>query len=48
MAEIGMDVVLGQILGVLEEAFDGPRQRWSYFTDSGGHRAFCGLHIAAS
>jgi hypothetical protein len=35
MAEIGMDVVLGQILGVLAEAFDGPHQTWSYFTDSG-------------
>jgi hypothetical protein len=35
MAEIGMDVVLGQILGVLAEAFDGPQQSWSYFTDSG-------------
>ena len=35
MAEIGMDVVLGQILGVLAEAFEGPQQNWSYFTDSG-------------
>ncbi len=35
MAVIGMDVVLGQIIGVLEEAFEGPRQSWSYFTDSG-------------
>ena len=30
-----MDVVLGQVLGVLAEAFDGPQQSWSYFTDSG-------------
>jgi len=30
-----MDVVLGQILGVLAEAFEGPQQSWSYFTDSG-------------
>ena len=35
MAEIGMDVVLEQVLGVLTEAFEGPQHSWSYFTDSG-------------
>jgi len=35
MAEIGVDIVIGQILGVLVEAFEGPQQNWSYFTDTG-------------
>ena len=32
---IRMDDALTQILGVLAEAFEGPRERWSYFTDTG-------------
>ncbi|HVO40096.1 MAG TPA: hypothetical protein VMV03_13785 [Spirochaetia bacterium] len=32
---IGIDAALTQVLGVLAEAFEGPRERWSYFTDTG-------------
>jgi hypothetical protein len=35
MAEISMDAVRGQMLAVLKEAFEGPSQSWSYFTDHG-------------
>ena len=31
---IGIGDALTQILGVLAEAFEGPRDRWSYFTDT--------------
>ncbi len=31
---IGVDAAINQILGVMEEAFEGPRERWSYFTDT--------------
>ncbi len=35
MAEIEVKAVLGQQMAVLREAFEGPAQRWSYFTDHG-------------
>ncbi len=35
MAAIGMREMVDQVLGVLSEAFEGPRENWSYFTDSG-------------
>lgn len=41
MAEISLDAVIGQLLGVLKEAFEGP-QRWSYFTDQGPEGAMFG------
>lgn len=31
---IGVDAAINLILGVLAEAFEGPRERWSYFTDT--------------
>ena len=34
MAIGGRDMVQ-QVLGVITEAFEGPRESWSYFTDSG-------------
>lgn len=34
MAAIGIDAAINQILGVLAEAFEGPGQSWSYFTDN--------------
>lgn len=34
MAEISMDAVIEQLLGVLDEAFAGPPEAWSYFTDN--------------
>src|SRR5262245_19906310 len=34
MADISADVVTGQLLAVLREAFEGA-ERWSYFTDHG-------------
>jgi hypothetical protein len=30
-----MDPVTGQLMAVLQEGFEGPRDRWSYFTDHG-------------
>jgi hypothetical protein len=35
MALITTQDVLGQVLAVLHEAFEGPPERWSYFTDAG-------------
>ena len=35
MAVIGMRETVEQVLGVLSEAFEGPRDSWSYFTDTG-------------
>lgn len=35
MAAIGMREMVDQVLGVLSEAFEGPRENWSYFTDTG-------------
>ena len=35
MAVIGMKEMVEQVLGVLSEAFEGPRESWSYFTDTG-------------
>ncbi len=35
MAAIGMREMVKQLLGVLTEAFEGPQQSWSYFTDTG-------------
>jgi len=34
MAAIDVNEVVGQILDVLREAFEGPKERWSYFTDN--------------
>ena len=35
MAVIGMKEIVEQVLGVLAEAFEGPHESWSYFTDTG-------------
>jgi hypothetical protein len=35
MAVIGVREIVEQVLGVLSEAFEGPRESWSYFTDTG-------------
>jgi len=35
MATVGTREMVEQMLGVLSEAFEGPRGPWSYFTDSG-------------
>lgn len=35
MAVIGMKEMVEQVLGVLAEAFEGPHESWSYFTDTG-------------
>jgi hypothetical protein len=42
MAEVTVDVVLRQILSVLQEAFEGPQQSWSYFTDNDPKAGFYG------
>jgi hypothetical protein len=34
MAAIDVHEIVGQILDVLGEAFEGPKERWSYFTDN--------------
>lgn len=34
MAVIDVHEIVGQILDVLGEAFEGPKERWSYFTDT--------------
>jgi len=35
MAAIGTREMVEQVLGALSEAFEGPRESWSYFTDTG-------------
>lgn len=35
MPEISTELVIGQLLAVLREGFEGPPERWSYFTDQG-------------
>jgi hypothetical protein len=34
MPDVGMDIVIEQILDVLREGAEGPPERWSYFTDN--------------
>jgi hypothetical protein len=41
MAQITMDVVVGQLLAVLKESFEGPQQT-GYFTDEGAEGALIG------
>ena len=35
MSAISTEIAIQQLLAVLAEAFEGPQQGWSYFTDSG-------------
>ena len=35
MAVVGRREMVQQVLGVLSEAFQGPHEKWSYFTDTG-------------
>jgi len=35
MAAVGTREMVEQVIGALSEAFEGPRERWSYFTDTG-------------
>lgn len=42
MAEISMDDVVGQLLAVLREAFEGPPEPWSYFTDNNADAGLLG------
>lgn len=34
MAKISMEIVIDQLLSVLREAFEGPKESWSHFTDN--------------
>ena len=42
MPTISTDGVIKQLLAVLAEAFDGPAQEWSYFTDHGADSGLLG------
>jgi hypothetical protein len=42
MADIPMNVVIGQLLGVLDEAFEHPPKPWTYFTDNSADAGFFG------
>jgi hypothetical protein len=35
MAEVSTEVAVGQVMAVLLEGFEGPPEKWSYFTDQG-------------
>ena len=35
MTNTSMDMVIGQLLSVLDEGFEGPQNPWSYFSDKG-------------
>ncbi len=43
MADISMDVVIGQLLGVLDETFIYKSKPWTYFTDNKPDAGFLGL-----
>ncbi len=32
---VSIDSIITQLMAVLGEAFEGPKERWSYFTDTG-------------
>lgn len=42
MATVEISVVVRQLVAVLHEAFEGPPQRWSYFTDQGPEAGLLG------
>ncbi len=42
MAEITTGVALRQLQAVLREGFEGPKERWSYFTDNDPDAGFFG------
>ena len=50
MPTISTDGVIKQLLAVLAEAFDGPAQEWSYFTDRGAESGLLGtlMHLSAA
>ena len=42
MTALSMEATLQQLQAVLREAFEGPQQSWSYFTDSGAESGLFG------
>jgi hypothetical protein len=42
MPDLSASVVVGQLVGVLREAFEGPAQGWGYFTDQGPEAGLLG------
>jgi hypothetical protein len=46
MPTVSTDVAVEQLLAVLAEAFEGPRQSWSYFTDQGAESGLFGTIVA--
>lgn len=48
MAAVSTDTAIEQLLAVLSEAFDGPKESWSYFTDSGAQAGFFGSLVGVS
>lgn len=45
MPSVSTDVAVEQLLAVLAEAFEGPKQNWSYFTDQGAEAGLFGTLI---
>lgn len=42
MARILVDAAIAQLIAVLREGFEGPPERWSYFTDTGREAGLLG------
>ena len=42
VSTVSTDVAIEQVLAVLAEAFEGPKQSWSYFTDTGAEAGVFG------
>ena len=42
MPDVTLDTAVDQIRAILQEAFEGPQQPWSYFTDQGADAALLG------
>jgi hypothetical protein len=48
MTAVSTDLAIGQLLAVIVEAFEGPKQGWSYFTDSGAESGLFGTLAGTS
>ena len=46
MPTVSTDAAVEQLLAVLAEAFEGPKQSWSYFTDQGAEAGLFGTIVA--
>jgi hypothetical protein len=46
MPTVSIEAAIEQLLAVLAEGFEGPQQKWSYFTDQGAESGLFGTLVA--